>query len=226
MSLIPRNRYSQRRGHKLDAAPAVEPVTAAELRTYLRETTSSLPDTDADAFIAEAREYIERVENIAMITQSWRLAFDRWPSRAEPWWDGVREMPVSELHQVSGSGDVRMPQYPLQSVTSVTTYSEDSTATSVALSTFDVDTYRTPGRITLKSGQTWPTATRANNAIEIVYVAGYGDAASDVPAPLKRAVKQMAGYLHAHRGDGCDVGSAYSDSGAQGVVNAFSVVEV
>ena len=83
-----------------------------------------------------------------------------------------------------------------------------------------------PGRATLKRGAVWPVAMRANNAIEVVYVAGYGDAATDVPAPLKRAVKQLAGYLYAHRGDGCDVEDAYSKSGASGIVGRYKVLKV
>lgn len=226
MSLTPSTRYTQYRGHKIETAPAVEPVTEAELRTFLREEVAGLPDADALDLIQEARQYIEQMAGIAMITQSWRLALDAWPSAGEAWWGGVREIAVSEIRMGATAGDVSLPQFPLQSVTSVTTYSEDSTATVVSLDTFDVDTYRTPGRMTLRFGKTWPVATRANNAIEIVYVAGYGDTAADVPAPLKRAVKQMAGYLYAHRGDGCDVGSAYMDSGAKGLVSAYTVVKV
>ena len=42
---------------------------------------------------------------------------------------------------------------------------------------------------------------RVANAIEVVYVAGYGDAASDVPAPLKLGMMQHIAYLYDQRGD-------------------------
>jgi uncharacterized phiE125 gp8 family phage protein len=109
-------------------------------------------------------------------------------------------------------------------VDSVTVYDEDGNSTAVTVSTtFDVDTYQVPGRITLQRGATWPVALRANNAIEIVYTAGYGSAASSVPAPIKRAVKQLAAYLHTHRGDMCDMGDAMTDSGAASIMGQYKV---
>ena len=82
--------------------------------------------------------------------------------------------------------------------------------------------------MTLKSGATWPVALRANNAIEISYTSGYGDAAADVPAPVKRAVKQMAAYLYQNRGDGCgcDASEAFNDSGAASLFSAYKVVKI
>jgi len=95
-----------------------------------------------------------------------------------------------------GAADIEIPRWPLQSITSCTVYDEDSNSTAVVVSSvFDVDTQSLPGRLSLQSGATWPVALRANNAIEIVYVAGYGDAAADVPADLRRAVKQLASAL-------------------------------
>jgi len=214
-------RVDDYRGHVQTSAPAVEPVTAAELRTFLRETATGLPDSDAEAFITEAREYAEEMSGLALITQSWRLAIDRWPSGREPWWDGVREWSIGELYGSRYASDVRLPRYPLQSVDTVTVYAEDGTSALVTIAdVFDVDTYRKPGRITLQRGATWPIALRANNAIEIVYTAGYGDAAADVPAALRSAIKRMAGHLHTDRGD-CP--SAASAVGVDGLLSAYTV---
>ena len=52
MALRSQPRLTQYRGNVLTSAPAVEPVTAAELRTFLRETATGLPDTEANDFIA------------------------------------------------------------------------------------------------------------------------------------------------------------------------------
>lgn len=199
MALRPAADLYQQRGIKRTTAPATEPVTADELRAYLVESTSGLPDSEANALITEAREMIEEATGLALITQSWTMAIDHWPGRQTEWWDGVRQGSIAALF--GGHGDVVLPRYPLQSLTSIKVYSEDSTETVVG-DIFDVDTYRSPGRITLKYGQTWPIALRANNAIIIEWVAGYGDAV-DVPAALKRAVKQVAAYLYSHKGDDC-----------------------
>jgi len=92
--------------------------------------------------------------------------------------------------------------------------------------TFDVDTYQRPGRLTLRNGATWPIALRDSNAIQIQYSAGYGGSGANVPAPLRRAVKQMVSHMYAHRGDGCDAGDAYADSGAAAIVGRYKVIKI
>lgn len=202
MSLRPYIPQTQYRGHVQTVAPAVEPVTPAELNAHLADTLS---DSEANGWITAARQLIEDYTGLAMINQTWRLALDHWPGGREPWWDGVRQGAISELYANSKDRSVYLPRYPLGSVSSVTVYDEAGNSAAVDVgATFDLDTYQRPGRLTLKRGATWPIALRANNAIEIVYVSGFGASAANVPAPLKLAVKSVAGYLIAHRGDGCE----------------------
>ena len=216
----------QFRGSVLTTAPASEPVTAAELRTHLRTDSTELPDAEANALITDARTEIENMTGLAFISQSWRLSIDRWPAGGEAWWDGVREMSITELYRTSTIQSLALPRWPLVSITSVTVYDEDSNSTVVNVAnTFDVDTYQTPGRITLKRGQTWPVALRANDAIQVIYVAGYTNAAA-VPSPMKRAVKQLAAFLYSHRGDDCDPKDAYDASGAAGIMNQYKVARI
>ena len=227
MSLTPNIRLHQNYGQVLITPPASEPVTAQELRDYLRESAEGLPDSEADDFIAEARQYIEDTYSVAMIDQTWRMATDRWPTQLEPWWDGVRQGHINELYGAQYASDVKLPRFPLSSVDTVNVYDEDGNATAVTIAdVFDVDTFQHPGRMTLQRGATWPVALRANNAIEITYTAGYGAAAADVPAPIKRAVKALAGYLYAQRGDGCDVGDALDASGAASIMAQYKVARI
>ena len=226
MSLRPAVSLYQQRGSVLVTAPGSEPVTATELRTHLRTDSTELPDAEANALITDARSEIENMIGPAFISQSWRLSIDRWPAGGEAWWDGVREMSITELYRSNTLQSVVLPRWPLVSITSITTFDEASNSTSVTTANvFDVDTYQTPGRLTLKRGQTWPTALRANNAIQIVYVAGYANAAA-VPSTMKRAVKQLAAFLNAHRGDDCDPSQAYVDSGAEAIMAQFKVMRV
>ena len=206
--------FAYYRGSRLNTAPSVEPVTAEELRTQLKADVIDLPDSVADDYIEEARQEIEDQTGLAMINQIWQLTLDAWPRyQKDVWWQGVRQGSMTSLD--GGHADVSLPRYPLSTITSITTYDEDGASTVVTVAdVFDVDTQQMPGRITLSVGQTWPVATQANNAIEIVYVSGYGAAASNVPAPLKRAVRSLAAYLYSHRGDNCEVGDAYIKSGA------------
>lgn len=215
----------QSRGSQIVTHPESEPVSLLEVKQYMR-----IDDNSDDAVIAdqimEARRLIEDMSGSAFITQSWRVSLDRWPAGGEAWWDGVRETSIAELYNSNTLQSLVLPRFPLQSITSVTVYDEASNASVITVSNvFDVDTYQTPGRITLKRGQTWPVALRANDAIQIVYVAGYTSAAN-VPAPMKRAVKQLAAFLYSHRGDDCDPKNAYMASGADSIMQGYKAMRV
>lgn len=226
MTLRSAVRLYQERGSVIVTAPSTEPVTASELRSHLIVDSTQLPDADANALITDARTEIEQRLNLAMISQSWRLSLDYWPGGTEQWWDGVREASINSIYVQNTMASVELPRWPLTSITSVTVYDEDSNAVVVTVAdTFDVDTYRLPGRVTLKRGAVWPVALRANNAIQIVYAAGYANAAA-VPPPMKRAVKQLAAYLYAHRGDDCDPADAWSKSGAETALYVYKIARV
>jgi hypothetical protein len=225
MSLRRASTFTQYRANRITVAPAVEPVTAAEFQAHLRIDSTLLSDDAANTLIEEARQFIEDATAVAMITQSWQLNLDRWPDSQAPWWDGVRQGHMNQIH--GGDGAVSVPRWPFQNLTSVKTYDEDSNDTTITVATtFDVDLQSIPGRIALQRGATWPTAMRAVNAIEIAYVAGYGDSATDVPAPIRRAVKQMAAYLYSHRGDGCSSEEAYVESGAASIMGKYKVLRI
>jgi hypothetical protein len=209
------------RGSRLVTAPAIEPVTATELRTELRTDATALPDAEANGIIAQARNMIEEMTALALINQTWRLTLDQWPGYIEPWWDGVRQTSITEL--TGGRPRViTFPRYPLSSVTSVLTFDEAGASTSHTVATyFVVDTENRPGRLGLKAGQLWPTATQAINAIQIDYVAGFGATAAAVPPVLRAAVLGLSAYYYDHRGE-CDMRQAYAKSGAGDSASAYA----
>lgn len=214
----------QKRGSQIVTHPVAEPVSPVELQEHVVADDGILCPIKADGLIAAAREQIEETLGIAMITQTWIVALDRWPTGQEPWWDGVRQGAMSEL---SGSNKTyELPRFPLISVTGVNVYNEAGSATAVNVSnTFDIDTYQRPGRISLKQGAVWPVALRSVNAIEITYTAGFGATKDDVPFALRQAVMMLAGYLWEHRGE-CSIGSAYHDSGAASVASRYAVAAI
>ena len=55
-------------------------------------------------------------------------------------------------------------------------------------------------RIVLRNGETFPTALRVANAIEIEYVAGYGSI-SQIPEPIKVGMLQHIAFMYEQRGD-------------------------
>ena len=224
MALRPTTKTRQYGGRVLVTPPAEEPVTAAELQSYLKMDSTTLPDTEANNLITEARQYIEQVTGIAFVTQVWQYFLDNWPVYEEVWWNGVVQGARNMLY--GGTPEpVLLPIYPVQTLDSIITYDENSAGTAVVISSvFDVDTAQKPARFALKQGATWPIATRTLNAIEIEYTAGFG-AASDVPQVLKRAVLAMAAGLYSHRGDDCELADIYRTSGAAGLMATYTVGE-
>jgi hypothetical protein len=223
MSLRQRVTFTQYRGHSVVTPPAIEPVTADELRAHLAETVDGLPYDQADDLIATAREMIEETTGIAMINQTWRLSLDCWPSQRADWWDGVRQGAIADIN---GAPDyVYLPRYPLASIDAVTVYDDAGTPASVVVAeTFDIDTYQKPGRMVLRNGATWPIALRNSNAIEVDYIAGFGATAASVPPTLRRAVKQVAAYLYSHTGDDCTPDDALGAAGA--LLGAYRVKRI
>src|ERR1700743_532806 len=163
---------------QLTTPPATEPVTLAEAKVHLK-----VDSTDDDALIgtliAAARPKGEWNTGRALITQSWTLAADGWPG------DGVFEIPFP----------------PLQSVTSVTAYALDDTATVLDPSTYQVDTVSSPARLSLKASASPPVNLRALNAVEIVFTAGYGGSENAVPALIREAILEIVADMYVNRGD-------------------------
>jgi uncharacterized phiE125 gp8 family phage protein len=162
----------------LVSPPAVEPVTLDEAKAHLKVDT-----TDDDALIASlitaARARAEWHTGRAFITQSWTLSLDAWPC----------------------AGAVEIPLPPLQAVTTITTYASNDAATVLDPSLYQVDAASSPARIALKQGVTLPVGLRALNAVQIAFSAGYGDAESNVPAPLREAILDLIANAYANRGD-------------------------
>ncbi|GAG61279.1 unnamed protein product, partial [marine sediment metagenome] len=76
----------------------------------------------------------------------------------------------------------------------------------------EVDTadYRTdivsePARINPAHGLVWPSSRDVTNAVYVTFIAGYGDAGSDVDEDLLSAVYLLLGHYYEHREAAQDV---------------------
>ena len=96
---------------------------------------------------------------------------------------------------------IELPRSPVQSVTSIKSFSDDNTETTLATSNYFVDTVREPARVVLRDGGTWPTDLRNANGIEVLYIAGYGDTRATIPEPIRVAMLEYIAFLYEHRGD-------------------------
>lgn len=154
--------------------PDAEPVTLAEAKAHLRLQHDSEDELITD-LIRAAREEVERATGLALLTQTWRKVLDALPS------DQI----------------VRLTPWPVREVQSVTVFGEDGEGVLVDPSHYAVDTTSRPARIVFHR-QLQPGA--ALNGIEIDYVAGHGEAGTDVPDLVKRAMLMLIAHWYEFRG--------------------------
>lgn len=153
--------------------PAAEPVTLADVKAHLRLDRDSEDDL-LGGLIRAAREEIERSAGLALIEQKWRLALDEWP----------RE------------GCVAIPLHPVREILSVTAYGSEGEASLIDPSACQADLASRPARLHLEGP---PGALRAMNGIEIDFAAGFGEAATDVPDLLRRAIVLLVAHWYEFR---------------------------
>jgi uncharacterized phiE125 gp8 family phage protein len=165
----------------LTSGPATEPVTVAEAKAHLR-IDGTAEDVLIASLILTSRLHIEAALGLALVTQSWKLLLDRWPKEHVP-----------------------LPLYPAQSVASVKVYAADGTPTTIAAGDYLVDTASRPGRL-VANGVSWPAPGKAAGGIEIAFTAGYGAAATDVPAPIRQALLLLVAHWYEHR-DPIEIGT-------------------
>lgn len=164
---------------EVTSAPGAEPLSTAEAKAHLR-VDSAFTDDDAiiDAQVEAARNYAEAFTRRAFITQTLVLWLDAFPP---------------------GNGEIILPRPPLQSVTSISYTDVDGNAQTFASSKYIVDGKREPARITPAWNVDWPDTRAIINAVSVTYVAGYGNAASDVPEAIIRAIAFLVGHLYENR---------------------------
>lgn len=156
------------------AAPSVKPVVLAEIKRQVRVLHDD-DDSDLDAYLDAAIEHLDGYAGIlgrALINQSWRQDFGTFACV------------------------MRLPLEPVSSVTSVTYYDGDNAQQTLATSVYTVLTDDRGPYIALKYGQSWPSTYSRRDAVSVTFVAGYGAAATDVPARIKQAIKLHAAHMY------------------------------
>lgn len=157
-------------------APTTEPVTLTEVKSQLRITGTD-EDTYLGTLIVAAREYCERRQRRALITQTWDLFLDGWPA----------------------ADYIQIPRPPLVSVTYVKYTDSAGTVTTWDTANYIVDSNKTPGVVSLAYSKSWPTATlRPTSPIVVQFVAGYGTAAA-VPQTAKHAMLLIISHWYENR---------------------------
>lgn len=154
----------------IEVPPAVEPVTGADLVAHLNAIS------DDEALLATkaavARAHVERFLGRALITQTVSVTFDRF-----------RE------------ATIRLPWPPFQSIVWVKYYDEGDVQQ--VFGDYTASIAGDVGHVWADAG--WPATYDRPDAVKITFIAGYGDAAGDVPEDLKEAIRSLAGHLYENR---------------------------
>jgi uncharacterized phiE125 gp8 family phage protein len=153
-------------GLTLVTPPALEPVTLAEAKKWLKVDVSDDDDLISE-LITAARQAIEEEIGRQLITATWRLSPD-----------GLY------------AGPIYLPRPPLQSVTSVQYYDAQGTLQTLATGDYQVNKDGLLGRLTPAVDAFWPCfQLNRSGAVQVTYVAGYGGTGVSVPGPIKTAIK-------------------------------------
>jgi len=171
----------------LVTGPAREPLTYTQVCEHLRiQTVDEDLDPSSieyiDRLIVATRTHLEHSYlNRALITQTWKVYYDEFPSE----------------------NYINIPFPPLQTVTHIKYTDCDGTQTTMTLTTdYLVDATSTPGRLVLPYNESWPSVTLyPKNPIEIQYVCGYGATGESVPAEIRHAMLLMIADMYENRED-------------------------
>ncbi len=155
----------------------VEPLGLSLVKQQRRYSTTTLDELFL-IWIAASRQYLEEATGRQLITATWEYWLDRFP------W----------------SRTIELPHPPLQSIVSVKY--DDANGDEQTMDDTDYriiapsGDYGERGRLVLSDTAAWPSTRCHAKAVRIQYVAGYGDAATDMPALVTYALLMLVGHFH------------------------------
>ncbi len=156
-------------------APSVEPVTVSEFKTYARVDGTD-DDVLIESLVEAARDYAEEYQSRQLITATWTQTFDAFPDE-----------------------EILLARSPAQSVSSITYVDTAGTSQTWSSDYYDVETSGEVGRVQPAYGEVFPTTRDQMEAVTVTFVAGYGDATTDVPESTKTAIKILALHWYESR---------------------------
>lgn len=164
---------------KRTTPPAVKPVALADAKLDLRVDHAD-EDTLIESLISAATDYLEAdkgVINKAFITQSWTLSVP-CPDRDYRIW---------------------LPVTPVQSITAIQYYDADNVQQTLTVSDFYFHGDEDWAYIEPKQGVNWPGVYDRLDAITVEFVAGFGDAETDVPESIRQCIRLLVTHWYSNR---------------------------
>lgn len=177
-----------------------EPLTIADTKIYCR---IQFPDLDIliGELIVTARKYVETRLRSAMITQTWVMYLDSFPSAGGYYNRAIREIWPSMGSLPSGlgfypgmipnsTGVIDIPMPPMQAVNSVKYLDFNNVLQTVDPSTYTVS-LGTPAKIQPMYSKVWPISRPTMDSVQVTFTCGFGPLGSNVPATIQTAMKYL-----------------------------------
>ncbi len=176
--------------------PAEPLLSLVEAKAHLRVDHSE-EDTLITSLVAAAEAYLDGWTGVlgrALVTQTWRQDFEAFEDA------------------------LRLPLWPVASVSSVTYKDEAGTAQTVSASNYQLLADGLGAYVAIKPGLSWPSPGDHLAPVSVTYVAG--QAVADVPAAIKHAALLMIGDLYRNR-ETAAIGAQASEIPMSATVNAL-----
>lgn len=158
--------------YEIATAPTAEPVTLTEVKAHLR-----ISGTDEDAllaiYITAAREFIESYTNRALMPQTVKQYYNRFPTDA-----------------------IELRLTPVTDVTSVKYKDTSGSQQTVSAADYQKNIISQPAYI--RPVTSWPETDCSENNVVIEFVAGHADQSS-VPAKIKEVILLLIGEMYENR---------------------------
>ena len=177
---IYKNKAIRLKDYVLITPAASFPVTLQEAKDYLKINGSD-QDAEINQLIATATDIGEKITGRDFLNKTYKGFLDYFP-------DGCIGIEIKKSR--------------LQTVTSFQYFLNN------VLTNFNSSNYYTTqsndySTILLNSGSNYPDADDRQQAVEVTFIAGYGNSANDVPNTIKKAILSHIAYLFENKGD-CD----------------------
>ena len=157
-------------------APATEPVTTTECKTFLRLDETGF-DTMIAGLIIGCRQAIEKYLGRTLISTVWQAYFEQFPS---------------------SEAEIELPYGPYITVDSVKYTDTDGDEQTWSSDEYQTDLKSMFARVKPAYGYSYPSVRDKMNPIVVEYTAGYGTSGSDVPDCIKVALKMCVADVFEH----------------------------
>jgi uncharacterized phiE125 gp8 family phage protein len=154
--------------------PTDEPISTADAKAQCRVDGTTADDGLIDGLVKAARIHVEKYCGIRLFTQT-------------------IEMRCSSFSDFASLADA-----PIASITSIEYLDPTGTLQTLDPAVYEALLYGLSPRVRLKPNQSFPAVYRADDAITVTAVAGFG-AAADIEDPILHAIKLLVGQWYDNR---------------------------